>query len=69
LRLLPLSMRALVSHVVPTNGSMMRGNLPGLGMLSGSSVQLKVIGDSDQRKYSGTAVLTELITRRVSLSL
>jgi hypothetical protein len=36
MRLMPLppSMRALVSQVIPTSGSTMRGNLPGLGMLS-----------------------------------
>jgi hypothetical protein len=47
-------MRALVSRVILTNRSTMRGNLPGLGMLSGWSVQSKVIGDSDQRRYSVT---------------
>jgi hypothetical protein len=44
------SMTALVSQVVPTSGSAMRGNLPGLGMLSGWSVRSKVIRDLDQNK-------------------
>jgi hypothetical protein len=34
LRPLPPSMRALVSQVVPTSGSTMRGNLPCLGIQS-----------------------------------
>jgi hypothetical protein len=63
------SMRALVSWVVSTSGLTMRGNLPSLGMLSGWSVKSKVIGDSDQRRYSRTAALTALIDRLVSLSL
>jgi hypothetical protein len=54
-------MRDLVSRVIPTSRSTMRGNLPGLGLLSGWSVQSKVIEDSDQCRYSGTAELTVLI--------
>jgi hypothetical protein len=63
------SMSALVSQVVPTSGSMIRGNHPGLGMLYSWSIRLKVIRDSDQCRYSGTDTLTKLITRPVSLSL
>jgi hypothetical protein len=64
-----LSMRALVSQVILTSGSTMRGNLPGLGMLSMWSAQSKMIGDSDQRKYSGVTALTLLIAQPLSLSL
>jgi hypothetical protein len=39
------------------------------GMLSEWSIWSKVIRDSDQRRYSGTAMLTELTTLPVSLSL
>jgi hypothetical protein len=41
------SMRALVSRVVPTIGSTMRRNLPGLGMLYGWSIRSNVIEDLD----------------------
>jgi hypothetical protein len=58
-----------VSRVVLTKGSMMRGNLPSLGLLSGWSVQSKVIKDSDQCRYSGVAAHTELVTQPMSLSL
>jgi hypothetical protein len=56
-----------VSRVAPTRGSMMRGNLPSLGMLSGWFVQSKVIEDSDQCRYSGVVVLTELIAQPMSI--
>jgi hypothetical protein len=62
-------MRALVTRVVPTSRSTMRGNLLGLKMLSGWSVPSKVIGDSDQCRYSRTIVLMALITQPISLSL
>jgi hypothetical protein len=66
--LLP-SIRAFVSQVVPTSRSTMRGNLPGLGMLSRWSVQSKVIRDLDQHRYSRTTVLMVLIAQPMSLSL
>jgi hypothetical protein len=50
-------------------GSTIRGNLPGLGMISGWSIRSKVLGDSDQHRYSGTTALTTLISWPVSLSL
>jgi hypothetical protein len=46
----------------------MRVNLPGLGMLSGWSIQSNVIGDSDQCRHSETARLMTLIAQSVSLS-
>jgi hypothetical protein len=65
----PPSMRASVSQVVPSRGSTMRGNLPGLGMMSGWPIWSKVIKDSEQRRYSGLAMLTELIAQPMSLNL
>jgi hypothetical protein len=63
------SMRALVSEVVPTSGSTMRGNLPHLGMLFGWSIWSKVIGDLDQCIYFGNTTLMTLIAQLVNLSL
>jgi hypothetical protein len=57
LRPLPPSMMALVSRVVPTSGSIIRGDLPNFRMLSWSSVQSKVIVDLDQQRYFGQPIL------------
>jgi hypothetical protein len=50
----------LMSRVVLTSGSTMRGNLPDFGILSGWSIQSNVIGDSDHRRYSRIAKLMAL---------
>jgi hypothetical protein len=50
LRLLPLSMRTLVSLVLPMTGSTTSGYFPKLGMQSGRSPWLKVTGLSDQSR-------------------
>jgi hypothetical protein len=50
LRLLPPSMRTLVSLTLPMTGSTMSGYFLGLGKRSGWSPWLKVMGLSDQSR-------------------
>jgi hypothetical protein len=50
LRLLPPSMRTLVSLTLPMTGSTTSGYFPGLGTRSGWSPWSKVMGLSDQSR-------------------
>jgi hypothetical protein len=50
LRLLPPSMKTLVSLTLPMTGSTMSGYFPGLGTRSGWSPWSKVMGSSDQSR-------------------
>jgi hypothetical protein len=67
LRLLPPSMRTLVSLMLPTMGSTTSGYFPGLGTRSGWSPWSKVMGLSDQSRYTGAATFTEQTSRRSCL--